>query len=620
MNMLLRLRVATSLAGAALLAVAAQAQNRSFTNQYSFGDSLSDNGNAFAASLGTINTAPAYFGGRWSNGRTFVEQLGNTLAVGATAPATVRSSLDFAFGGATAVPALSAVPFPPLPAQLQMFQSRGITIQRTDLFTVWMGANDIMNTAAIPTTPTNPAAMDAAGINAAGATASALQTLIGLGAKNILVLNMPDIGLTPAGLSSGAGAFLTRGSLAYNAEFDARLRAIATGAADVTITRIDAAALIAQLQRDYRLLGFANANAGLIMPASVGGGGDPNGYVFFDGIHPSARTHSLLAEIVLEALNPEPVVGLAGTLGSSALVLQGLGATALDARASQLAAAPRDTGRGDAYASFNYADGERVSDGWRPKFEYQAQVVAAGADWRVSDGFFAGGALNVGRLAATVSSGRGDFTVEDAAARLYAVWRGGPVSLLIDGDYGTLNVKGMHRRTALGGLMANSKTGGDHWGVGLKAAWAIDLSGTSVRPWAGLRTHRVQLDAFTERDVSTLTMDFAAQEAKSTAGAAGVDAVFSWKLGGQTLRLDLRGAWRDEIGSKTRGVAGRLANNFTRPTTVALEDGDGGGIELGGAASLYLAKNSSVSLGYTAEIRSKGQQGNRASLSIQTGF
>ena len=81
-------------------ATAALAQNRTFTNQYSFGDSLSDNGNAFVASGGRApGPNPPYVGGRWSNGPTFVELLGNSLAVGVAAPASVKSSMDFAFGG-----------------------------------------------------------------------------------------------------------------------------------------------------------------------------------------------------------------------------------------------------------------------------------------------------------------------------------------------------------------------------------------------------------------------------------------------------------------------------------------------------------------------------------------
>jgi uncharacterized protein with beta-barrel porin domain len=286
----------------------------------------------------------------------------------------------------------------------------------------------------------------------------------------------------------------------------------------------------------------------------------------------------------------------------------------------QLAVSNRATRRADAYVVFNYGDGNRGRDGWRPKFDYDAQVVTLGADVRCTDGIFLGGALNAGRLSAKIARGSGDFTIEDTTARLYSVWRGGPISLLVDADYGTLTAKGIHRVTAFGGLPANSKTGGDHWGAGLKAAWAVDVGATSVRPWLGLRTQRVSLDAFSEKDLPVLAMDFDAQEARSNSGAVGVDAALNGKLGACTTRLDVHGAWHGEIGSRTRNVAGRLANNFTRTTTLALDDGDGEGFELGGAFTCFFAKTWSASLGYAADIRSGEKVANRGMLSVQTGF
>ena len=589
------------------------AQNRTFTNQYTFGDSLSDNGNAFLASGRTINTNPLNFGGRWSNGPTFVEQLGNNLAVGSAAPASVKTSMDFAFGGATAVPALSAVPFPSLPVQLQLFQSHAVAIQRTDLFTVWIGANDILNTAA----QANPAAMAPAGINAAQATANAIQSLINLGAKNILVVNMPDIGLTPAGLSSGGGSLLTAGSLAYNAEFDSRLRAITSGAPDVTLTRIDAAALIARIQVDFRALGFANATSGIILP---GGGGDPSGYVFFDGVHPSATTHALLARVVTEALNPEPAIGFAATEGTAALALQSLATSAIDSRLAQLATSRRAVGRADAYASFKYGTGNRVADGLRPKFDYDAQVVTAGVDGRISDGVTVGGALDTARLVAKVSAGRGGFTLEDQAGRLYGQWRGGPIAFSIDANYGVASVKGAHRTTAFGGFQSSGKTSGTHWGAGTKATWTVDAGGLNLRPWLGLRMERVKLGAYTERDVPSLSMAFAAQEAKSSAGGVGLDLGTDTMLAEHALHFDFSAAWHGEYRDRTRGVAGQLANNFTRPTTVNVTDGDGSGFQLGAAATLLLNKQWSATLGYTGDIRPDDKLASRIVLSVQSGF
>ena len=607
------IRFSGAIVGCAFVTAAALAQNRTFTSQYSFGDSLSDNGNAYAASGHTVNASAPYFGGRWSNGPTFVEQLGNTLAPAATISG-VRGNLDFAYGGATAVPALSAVPFPSLPTQLQLFQLQHAPLQSTDLFTVWIGANDILNTAS----QANPAAMAPAGINAAQATTNAIQSLIGLGAKNILVINMPDIGLTPTGLSSGGGSLLTAGSLAYNAEFDSRLRILAGSAPDLTLTRIDAAALIARIQVDYKALGFTNATSGIILPGNSGA--DPNGFVFFDGIHPSARTHALLARVVTEALNPEPVVGFAATEGTAALALQSVAAGALEARLEQLAGSGRPVGRADAYASINYGDGNRVMDGRRPKFSYNAQALTAGVDGRVSDRFTLGGALDTGRLVGNVTAGGGNFTLEDQSGKLYGEWRGGPVAFAVDGDYGVASVKGVHRTTAFGGFQTNGKASGTHWGAGAKLTWVADVAGLSVRPWLGLRSERVNIGAYTERDVPSLSMAFAGQTAKSSAGSAGIDLGTDTKLAANALHFDFRAVWHGEFSNSTRNVAGQLANNFTPPTVVNVTDGDGRGIQLGGAGTLSFAKNWSATLGYAADIRQHDKVGSRAMLSVQTGF
>ena len=71
---------------------------------------------------------------------------------------------------------------------------------------------------------------------------------------------------------------------------------------------------------------------------------------------------------------------------------------------------------------------------------------------------------------------------------------------------------------------------------------------------------------------------------------------------------------------KNRSVSGKLTNNFTRTTTISVVDGDGSGWELGGAATLFFAKNWSASLGYAGDIRSGEKLASRVALSLQTGF
>jgi outer membrane lipase/esterase len=600
-------------------ATAALAQTRTFTGQYSFGDSLSDNGNLFALS-GRRLPPPPYFDGRFSNGPVFTELLGNPLFAGASLPGR-GTYVNFAVAGANA---LLPNEVPTLNQQIGIYRQQGFPPQPNDLFTVLAGANDLIPI--IPLGATNPAALDTASGLVAQAVGINVQVLVSLGAKNIVVAGLPNLGATPRSLLSGgpgsaASALGLRASNAFNNELRARLQAISGTAADVNLVYVDLQGILDRVAIDFRALGFSNATSFFLASAAQGGGvGDPNSYVFWDDIHPTTRTHALLAAVIVEQLNPEIPLGFNATLGTAALALEGLAAQSVDQRAAQLAGSNRATRRADVYATFNYADGARARDRWRPKFDYTAQVVTTGVDARLGEGTFVGGAFNLGRLNTKLRRGGGDFRLEDAAGRLYAVWRGGPVSLIADGDYGVLTAKGIHRATAFGGLRTNGKTSGDHWGVGVKAAWAIDFNAISVRPWVGLRTERVSLDAYSEKDIPALSMNFAEQHAKSSSGAVGVDGAYNWKVGGRAVRLDGRAAWHGEFGSRTRNVAGKLADNFTRTTSVAFEDGDGEGLELGGAATLFFSPTWSASLGYAADIRRSEKLASRVTLSVQSGF
>jgi len=94
----------------------------------------------------------------------------------------------------------------------------------------------------------------------------------------------------------------------------------------------------------------------------------------------------------------------------------------------------------------------------------------------------------------------------------------------------------------------------------------------------------------------------------------------SWKIDGRNVRLDLRGVWRDEMGSENRAISGRLADNFTRRSSVLMLDGDGGGLEMGGSLGVGLGKNWSASVGYAADIRQDDKNANRFTFAVQTGF
>ena len=68
---------------------------------YSFGDSLSDAGNAYILDGGTKPLSP-YSDGRFTNGNVWVQDLSRMLGLGPVTPSLTGGN-DFAVGGATSI-------------------------------------------------------------------------------------------------------------------------------------------------------------------------------------------------------------------------------------------------------------------------------------------------------------------------------------------------------------------------------------------------------------------------------------------------------------------------------------------------------------------------------------
>lgn len=169
---------------------------------YAFGDSLSDAGNFSASTLGVV-PAPPYSGGRFSNGPVWVQFLGALLGSGPVDP-SLRGGTDFAWGlaetGSTPVHQLSPRD---LPAQFSQFVSQVPVPQPGALYTVWAGANDLLNILSTPNL--TPAAAATAVLYAVANVDAFVSNLAGRGAQNLLVLNVPNLGLTPSVLREGLG-------------------------------------------------------------------------------------------------------------------------------------------------------------------------------------------------------------------------------------------------------------------------------------------------------------------------------------------------------------------------------------------------------------------------------
>jgi outer membrane lipase/esterase len=322
---------------AALCLVVAQAAHAAYSSLYVFGDSLTDSGNVYALThdLDTFDLLPdippaPYFGGRFSNGYNFADRLNQRL-FGVPLTPSLLNGTNFAVGGATTgssnrvIPPNPVIP-PGMISQLEAYlPDASSQADPNALYLVYGGSNDIFN--AVDDYENDPASGDAlrqqAVSQAMANLGGIIDTLSAHGAQHFLVPNLADIGSVPSFVAQGAlSSFASQAS----SEFNAALAQLLSGYSGLDIRKLDvAAAYLDALAGKY---GFVNTTQACYGGGITGGPpaacATPDGYLFWDDIHPTAETHRLLGDLAYAAAVPEAQTW--------ALVLLGLAAAIFAAR------------------------------------------------------------------------------------------------------------------------------------------------------------------------------------------------------------------------------------------------------------------------------------------------
>ena len=237
-----------------------------------FGDSLSDNGNSYAA-VGLPK--PPYYKGRWSNGYNWVDYF---TRIAGLPPATAyleNGGTNFAVGGSTSEL---------LGAQILVYLATvSGSPDPNDLFVIWIGANDFL--AGIQPNVTS------------GAIAAEITVLSLAGAQQFLVINVPDISLTPNIIAMGTADVQAAKQFVatVNSQLQTEIPFLAT-LYGVKIDLIDVDPLFTELVNDPGAFGFKNSTGEAYNPSTGKEVKHPNRYVFWDGFHPTTRAHKLAAE------------------------------------------------------------------------------------------------------------------------------------------------------------------------------------------------------------------------------------------------------------------------------------------------------------------------------------
>jgi thermolabile hemolysin len=246
-----------------------------FRNLVVFGDSLSDNGNSFAAS--GVPPAP-YFEGRWSNGLNWVDYF-PTVAhhFPPVTPFLRDGGTNFAVGGATSAQ---------LSTQIEAFlDSPNARDAAIDLYVIWIGANDFRAGISPIVTIQN--------------IRNAIKQLSVAGAPEILVINIPDLSLTPDVIALGGPAIQAAKEFTFTLDilldFEVPFAGWISGVhSDV----VDINSIFTQIVYCPTRYGFTNSIGAAFNPATGALVPDPNDYVFWDGFHPTTKAHYIAAHFI----------------------------------------------------------------------------------------------------------------------------------------------------------------------------------------------------------------------------------------------------------------------------------------------------------------------------------
>ncbi|MEL6488507.1 MAG: SGNH/GDSL hydrolase family protein [Cyanobacteria bacterium J06621_3] len=321
-------RLIKAVTGAAISAVmlAGIAPLKALAQDYSsiniFGDSLVDSGNLFT--LTGLPPSPPY-AQKISNGSIWVESLADALGLSPALSAEVlpgisagvlppADGINFALAGSLSSNInVGGDPLTGLQQQIAAYQAIAPLAPPTadSLFVLLAGGNDYNQALLDPNLlPTELQALPDQVTNNLTAAATGL---INSGAKNLLIVNLPDLGEQPLAqqlnlLAPESDKILTQLSTDHNSLLEQKLAALeaATGA---NIIGLDLNGLVQKITSDPASFGFTNVSEACLtnaQPGFVFEGvcSNPNEFVFWDQTHPTEAVHDEVAQLALDALMP----------------------------------------------------------------------------------------------------------------------------------------------------------------------------------------------------------------------------------------------------------------------------------------------------------------------------
>lgn len=640
--------------------------NSTFNSVIVFGDSLSDAGNISLANDPTIQP-PLEF--TTNPGAVVVQNV--AAALGHPVSASLAGGTDFAWGGAGINNNSPGTPagVPTITTQVNDYLATN-SVNSHALYTMWGGANDIFfGAASAQATATqlvtqavtaqvtnailtgaianNPAAIGAyeaqitPGIEAQVSTAVAAQTqttigaaaqqevkLIGelqaAGAKNILVFNLPNIGLTPEALEQGASAAtsLTALSVIYNGQLNSGLGQLGKG-----IIPVNTFALLNQVIANPGAYGFANVTTPAcgVGSSSVACGPQGSGlpytyapgtnqsYLFADGVHPSTAADVMLSQVVLSELAAPQQISLLQEAPLAAVTTQ----TAVARNQMMADSFGSDT---RAFANISYSNQQFDQKAGAPKTTSNNVDLTIGGDVRASDTISAGVALGLGEHYADVSGG-GGYDLQALTGLGYLTWHSGGAYAGAYGDFGQASFTDVNRVFMVGNYRTHEsgKTDGSYLGLGLHGGYWFDIGSLKTGPFANFEYQNIKINGYNESGDDATAMWFGRQARNALVSTLGWRLQGHWQYDTMDLAPYVELGWNHDSRASTDMVtAGLNSMNGSFDMAGFTPDKNWGTANVGVTAQI--TPNLTGWIAYNGHFADNSQRINGVNLGVKFGF
>lgn len=499
------------------LADAAQAQTQ-FGKIVAFGDSLSDGG-AYTNFFKSLNLPGANQVTRFkfttNPGNVWVENIANRFGIPLT-PNALDGGLNYAEGNARVTlpnPSAQGLSQNPVSVQIDRFLSSGGSFGKNDIVTMLVGANDLFQGGPTAATP------------AAAALIAQLGRLQNAGAKNIILLNVPDIGSTPQfGFGAGPTSIVgTQLSTAFNSALRQGLQGF-TG----NVLYIDAFTIYRDVVANPTRFGITTLNtvacltpsSGQCTPATT----VPNAAetsLFADGVHPTTAGHRILADAVLATfLAPSQISLLPLSVQSS---LRGQQLVYDDRLFPYDGHAIRTL---ELFGGVSYAPYKIDSSGQLNGVDTKNRSLTIGGDYQLSEAAGIGAVVSHTDAGTNFGNNTGSFDMA-----LTSIGGYGRVNFRQFYGFGTGNFgwtdldnvrRDVHINTAV--RSESGSTSGNAATFRLGGGYDAPIGGWEVGPLLSLNYDHISVDGYTEDGSSATQLKFGSQTLSQWTGSVGMQA------------------------------------------------------------------------------------------------